>query len=233
MPFLPCSMPARWIEPHNFFECSGIRTTREEVSHYNGAPGHPSPTTAYSRMAQPRTLFSILLEQPWWISALVGAGLFGIAQLAFPPVAPFVALPFLVISVYVGYRQLRTVSPGQVAGRLQALREMSWDHFSAIIVAAYRRQGYTVEAVQKPAYDFTLTQNGRMTLVQCRRWKVNQLGAGPLEELAQAVTGAGAYSGICITAGAVSPKAREFVDGKPLTLLTGIALAALVGKLNK
>ena len=164
---------------------------------------------------------------------MVGAGLFGIAQLAFPPVAPFVALPFLLISAYVGYRQVRTVSPGQVEGRLQALRDMTWDQFSAVVTTAYQRQGYTVEAVQKPAYDFTLTQNSRVTLLQCRRWKVNQLGAGPLEELAEAVASAAAYNGICITAGAVSPKAREFVYQKPLTLVTGIALAALAGKIKK
>ncbi len=183
-------------------------------------------------MAQSRTLFSILLEQPWWISALVGVALFGIAQLAFPPVAPFVALPFVVIAMYVGYRQMRTVSPGKVNERLQTLRELSWDQFSAVIVAAYQRQGYTVEAVQKSAYDYTLKQQGRVTLLQCRRWKVNQLGAGPLEELARAVSSEDAYKGICITAGMVSPKAREFVAGKPLSLLTGIELAVLAGKVK-
>jgi restriction system protein len=186
-------------------------------------------------MAQsnPRTLFSILLEQPWWISALVGVGLFGIAQLAFPPVAPFVALPFVLIALYVAYRQMRTVSPGQVEERLKAVRELTWDRFSAIVVTAYQRQGYTVAPVNHSAYDFTLTKNGRVTLLQCRRWKVNQLGAGPLQELAHAVAKADAYNAICITAGNISPQAREFADVKPMTLVTGIALAALVGKLPK
>ena len=179
-----------------------------------------------------KTLFSLLLAQPWWISALVGAGLFGIAQLAFPPVAPFVALPFVAIAFYVGYRQLRTVSPGKVEERLNAVRGLSWEQFSAIVVDAYRRQGYTVEPVQKSAYDYALTRQGRLTLLQCRRWKVNQLGVGPLQELANAVASSDAYNGICIAAGKCSPKAREFASGKPITLLTGIELAALVGKLK-
>jgi restriction system protein len=183
-------------------------------------------------MTQPRTLFSILLEQPWWISALVGLALFGIAQLAFPPVAPFVALPFVGIALYVGYRQLRTVSPGQVEERLKAVRGLSWDQFSAIVIDAYRRQGYTVAPVNKSAYDFTLTQQGRVTLLQCRRWKVNQFGIGPLEELARAVASEDAYNGICIAAGNVSPNAREFAAGKPLTLVTGSDLAALMGKIK-
>ena len=84
----------------------------------------------------------------------------------------------------------------------------------------------------KSAYDFTLTKQGRVTLLQCRRWKVNQLGAGPLEELVSAVANADAYNGICITAGIVSPKAREFAAGKPLALVTGIELAVLVGNLQ-
>lgn len=183
-------------------------------------------------MAQHRTLFSVLLAQPWWISALVGVAAFGIGQLVFPPVAPWVALPFFVIAVYVGYRQLRTVSPGEVETRLQALRELSWDAFSTLIADAYRRQGYAVEPAQKAGYDFKLTQQGRVTLLQCRRWKVNQLGVGALEELARAVAAADAYSGICITAGTVSPNARAFVSGKPIAMVTGAELATLAGKLR-
>jgi restriction system protein len=185
-------------------------------------------------MAQsnPRTLFSILLEQPWWISAMVGVGLFGIAQLAFPPVAPFVALPFVLIALYVAYRQMRTVSPGQADERLKAIRELSWEPFNALIVNAYQRQGYTVEPAKNPAYDFTLTKQGRVTLLQCRRWKVNQLGIGPLQDLAGAIASADAYNGICLTTGVVTPQALEFADSKPIKLVTGIELAALVGKIK-
>jgi restriction system protein len=182
-------------------------------------------------MAQ-KTLFSILLGQPWWISALAGLALFGIAQLAFPPVAPFVALPFAVLTLYVGYRQLRTVSPGQVEARLQALRELSWDRFSAVVTEAYVRQGYSVAPVNKPAYDFTLTRNGRVTLLQCRRWKVNQIGVAPLQALAGAIASADAYNGICISAGNFSPQALAFATGKSIALVSGSELAVLVGKLR-
>ena len=185
-------------------------------------------------MAQPSTLFSVLLRQPWWISAMVGVGLFGIAQLAFPPVAPFVALPFFAIAIYVVYRQLRSVSPGKAEERLQAVRELSWDQFSAIIGSAYQREGYSVAAAKnKSAYDFTLTKQGRTTLLQCRRWKVNQLGVGPLVELTKAIVSEDAYNAICICAGNFTPKAREFVAGKPIALVHGIELAALVGKVTK
>ncbi len=180
-----------------------------------------------------KTLFSVLLGQPWWISAGVGVGIFGIAQLAFPPVAPFVALPFVAIALYVGYRQLRTVPPGKVGERLKAVRELSWDQFSALVTKAYQHQGYSVAPANKSAYDFTLTKQGRVTLLQCRRWKVNLLGVTALQELAVAIASADAYNAICITAGNLSPHAREFAAGKPITLITGIELAVLIGQAGK
>ncbi|MBM3343358.1 MAG: restriction endonuclease [Betaproteobacteria bacterium] len=183
-------------------------------------------------MAQRRTLFSILVEQPWWVSALAGGAFFAVAQLIFPPVAPWVALPFFVIALYVAYRQMRTISAREAQARLDTLREMSWEQFGGLISDAYRRQGYTVEAAQHAAFDFKLIKLNRVTLLQCRRWKVHQLGVGPLEDLSRAVSATDAYNGICVTAGAVSPKAAQFLPGKPLSLVTGAALATLIGKIK-
>lgn len=163
---------------------------------------------------------------------LVGAAGFGIAQWVFPPVAPWVALPFLVIGLYVGYRQLRTVSPGQVEDRLKALREMPWDKFSNLIADVYTKQGYEVTVAKSDAYDFALKRNGHTTLLQYRRWKVNQLGVGPLKDLARAIHSTDARNGICITAGGVSPNATEFAAANPIHIVSGTELAALVGKIT-
>jgi restriction system protein len=179
-----------------------------------------------------RSLFSILSEFPWWLSALVAVLLFGIMQLIFPPLAPFVALPFVAVAAYFAYRQLRGKSPVDAGERVAALREMPWENFSLIISEAYRRQGYAVEASDSAAFDFTLRKNGRITLVQCRRWKVNQVGAGPLRELHEAISRHEAFNGVCITAGGFSANAREFAAGKPITLLHDAALAELVGTLE-
>lgn len=180
-----------------------------------------------------RSLFSILSEQPWWVSALVAAVVFAIVQLFFPPLAPFVALPFIAVAAYVAWKQLRSKSPVDAAERLAALREMPWENFGLIISESYRRQGYAVEESGSSAFDFKLSKNGRITLAQCRRWKVNQVGAGPLRELYKAVTRLEAYNGVCIAAGEFSANAREFAAGKPITLLTGAALVELVGTIEK
>ena len=54
-------------------------------------------------MAQ-ETLFNILLRQPWWVTLLVAVAFFAIAHVVFPPIAPFFALPFVVLVVYARLR---------------------------------------------------------------------------------------------------------------------------------
>jgi restriction system protein len=179
------------------------------------------------------TLFRILTRQPWWVSALVAAGLFAIAQLIFPPVAPFVALPFIGVAAYAGYLQMRGSGHVNVEEQLAALRGMSWENFSLVISEAYRRQGYQVEESRDKAYDYALLRNGRRTLLLCRRWKVNQVGAGPLQDLNDAVARTDAYNGICIATGEYSANARTYAQGQPLTLLAGRDVALLVGRIGK
>jgi restriction system protein len=180
-----------------------------------------------------RSLFSILSEQPWWVSLLVAAILFGIVQLFLPQLALFVALPFVAVAAYVGWKQLRSTSPANVDERLAALRAMPWENFELVISEAYRRQGYTVEASGGGAFDFRLRRDDRSTLVHCRRWKVNQVGVKPVQELHDAMIKLDAFNGVCITAGEFSASAREFAAGKPIMLLNHAALTDLVGIIEK
>ncbi len=96
-----------------------------------------------------RSLFSILSEQPWWVSLVVAALLFAGVYQFLPDFAAFVALPFVGVAAHVAWKQFRGRAPADAAERLAALREMSWEEFAAVISAAYRRQGYAVEAVER------------------------------------------------------------------------------------
>ena len=180
-----------------------------------------------------RSLFSILSEQPWWVSLVVAALLFAGAYQFLPEFALFVALPFIGVAIHVAWKQFRGKTPANAAERLAALREMPWDEFAALISEAYRRHGYAVEASASGAFDFMLRKSGRTTLVQCRRWKVNQIGIGPVRELYAAMSGHDAFYCVCISAGEFSANAREFAAGRPITLLSGAALAELVGAVGK
>ena len=183
-------------------------------------------------MAQRESLFQILLRQPWWVTLLVAIGIYALARAIFPPVALFAALPFGVLCAYIAIRQWRSGSMVNATERLDALRAMDWEGFSTLIADAYRKRGYAVHPAQASGYDFRLTQGGRVTLVQCRRWKVNQVGVGPLKELAGAVQREDASHGICITAGEFSAPARALVATEPLSLVHGSELAQLVGPIR-
>jgi restriction system protein len=179
------------------------------------------------------TLFSILLRQPWWITVLVAFALFWVGYAIYPPIAPFVALPFAVLAIYIAFVQWRRGGPLDVPDTLATLRTMPWEKFSAVIADAYRKQGYRVSPSTGRGYDFKLEKDGRVMLLHCRRWKVNQVGAGPVRELAQAVEQNEASRGICLAAGEFSVPARSAAASDPVTLLSGRELAALVGKLRK
>lgn len=177
-----------------------------------------------------QTLFHILSRQPWWVTLVVAFVLFWLGYAIFPPVAPFVALPFVVLAAYIGYVQFRKGTPGNTAERCEQMRAMSWEAFSAAVTDAYRKQGYTVLPADGAGHDFRLVRDGRTTLLQCRRWKVNQVGEGPVRELAQAVERTEAARGICIAAGdgEFSAPARRLAASEPVTLVSGQALAELV-----
>ena len=180
-----------------------------------------------------QTLFEILSRQPWWITMLVAVLVFWLAYAVFPPIAPFMALPFVVLGGYIAVKQFRSGSPAAAYERLEELRKMPWETFSAAVADAYKRRGYAVTPADAQAYDFTLTKDGRTTLVQCRRWKVNQVGEGPLRELAKAVDRAEASRGICLATGVFSAPARKVASDEPITLVSGADLVELVGQRSK
>jgi restriction system protein len=179
------------------------------------------------------TLFHILLRQPWWVTVLVAFAIFWIAHAIHPPIAPFVSLPFAALAIYIAVVQWRRGGPLDAADTLAKLRTMPWETFSALVTDAYRKQGYRVSPANARGYDFKLEKHGRVTLLQCRRWKVNQVGAGPVRELAQAVDQTEASRGICLAAGEFSAPARSAAASEPVTLVSGSELVALLGKIKK
>jgi restriction system protein len=179
-------------------------------------------------VANQTTLFQVLARQPWWITVLVAFAMFWIAYAVYPPIAPFFALPFVLLAIYIGVRQWQSGVPSDPTRQLEALRSMSWENFSAAVCEAYRRQGYAVTPSREQSYDFALAKDGRVTLLHCRRWKVNQVGADPVRDLARAVDRAQAYRGICLATGEFSVPARKLAAAEPVALVSGSELVALV-----
>ncbi len=185
-------------------------------------------------MATKDSLFGVLSRQPWWLSVMVGAALFGSAQVFLPTtIAAAIAAPFLGIACYAGWRQLRTPSATNVSEMLARIRGMPWENFSALLAEAFRRDGYAVSEVYKGTVDLKLDKAGRISIVSCKRWKVAQTGIGPLRDLVEAKNANDAADGIYVAAGDFTANARTFAKEKSIRLLNDGALAELIARVER
>jgi restriction system protein len=185
-------------------------------------------------MVKKDSLFAVLSRQPWWISVVVAAALFGSAQVFLPAmISAAIAVPFLGIACYAGWRQLRAPGATDVEATLSRIRNMPWENFSAVISEAYRRDGYAVSEVFKGAVDLRLDKAGRIAIVSCKRWKAAQTGMGPLRDLFEAKEAQDAAECIYVAAGDFTANAREFAKQKSIRLLHGAALAKLIARVER
>lgn len=181
-----------------------------------------------------KTLFSILSRSPWWLSVVIAAAMFAVVRLFLPDIAAVAAaLPFLAIAGYAGWRQLHAPSVTNVAEALGKLRAMSWENFSAVIGEAFRRDGYRVTEIANGVVDIELRRNNRVSVVNCKRWKVAQTGIGPLRELYEAKRACDAQECIYVAAGDFTANARAFATEKNIKLLSDAALAGLIARLER
>lgn len=173
-----------------------------------------------------RSLFKILLRSQWWVSALIAVAIFIVVRQFMPDFAAlFATFPFTGIALYTGWRQFRAPSGERIADSLARLREMPWQEFSELCEAAFRRDGYAVEAFAGGAADFKLHRQGRVVLASCKRWKIAQAGIAPLRELHAAKEAAGAHECVYLAAGGLSPNAQQFAEKNGIRLLADAGLA--------
>jgi restriction system protein len=171
------------------------------------------------------SLFAILLRKPWWVSALVAAGLFGIVRFAMPPTwfiyAVTIVIPFVVLTGIVGWRQLQAPSAARVAAAEAAARGMGAAEFAAAVEAAWRADGWTVARVQEAGADFEATQGWRRTLIACRRWKSARTGVEPLRELSAARERRESHDAVYLTVGEVSEQAAKYAREHRIRIVHG------------
>lgn len=175
------------------------------------------------------SLFSILLRSPWWASALVAAGVFGVLRLLLDAgFAAFAASPFVVIAALAGRRQLGTPGAGRIAATLERLRGLPWEGFCGELEAAWKREGYAVSRPGRAQVDFELSRGGRVTLVGCKRWKAVRTGVEALREFHAAAERREAQERIYVAGGEVTEKAAAFAAEKNIRLVLAEELARLI-----
>ena len=76
--------------------------------------------------------------------------------------------------------------------------------------------------------DLTMRKDGQKCLVQCKQWKVFSVGAPVVREMFGLMTAEKADQAIIVSTGNFTRDARDFAAGKPIQLVDGPQLLALV-----
>ena len=198
---------------------------------------------------QSESFGELLLKLPWWVSATLGIIAFAGVRWGLPiwagqdnarqmlakgiiPLAPLALLLFGIFAVgsFLFARKRHRLVDEQTS--LDQLRETPWKDFEYLVAEAYRRQGYDVDySLGRGAdggVDLTLRKDGLTSLVQCKQWKVFSVGAPVVREMFGLMTAEKADQAIIVTTGNFTRDARDFAAGKPVILVDGPQLLALV-----
>ena len=185
---------------------------------------------------------------PWWISASFAViSLFALPAIeAGLPPSPLSAafegaLSFgrIIIPLAFGlFAALSAFRSWHVSRRLDAqsgldsLREIHWKEFEDLVGEVFRRQGYCVEETlgggADGGVDLALRRDGRLTQVQCKRWKGKPVGVNIVRELFGVMTADGATAGILVTTSSFTSEAVAWAREKNIKLVDGGELAELV-----
>jgi len=119
---------------------------------------------------------------------------------------------------------------------LETIRALSWQDFEKLVGEAYRRQGFTISETggggPDGGVDLVLKKNGETILVQCKHWKMRQVGVKIVRELLGVVVDRKALGGIVITSGTFSQDALDTSKGNPIELVDGKKLYAMIGDIK-
>jgi restriction system protein len=115
---------------------------------------------------------------------------------------------------------------------LDSLRAMSWREFEMLVGEAFRRQGYAIQETglggADGGIDLLLRKDGKTTLVQCKQWKTQRVDVKVVLEMFGLLTHHGAAAVKIVAVGDYTADAQCFAERKPIELIHGGALLAMV-----
>ena len=115
---------------------------------------------------------------------------------------------------------------------LDSLRAMSWREFEMLVGEAFRRRGYAIQETglggADGGIDLILRKDGKTTLVQCKQWKTQRVDVKIVREMFGLLAHHGAAAVKIVAVGDYTGDAQRFARGKPIELIHGEALLAMV-----
>jgi restriction system protein len=200
-------------------------------------------------MPRKNTSFADLLFQaPWWVSVITSASTYVVMGQVLPSVetdnqlvnmvfealaipAPYFAIFILLIAPFSFFNARRKAKQLDAQKSIETIRQLHWRNFEELVAEAYRRQGYRVTEGGYGAdggIDLELRKDDLLTLVQCKQWKTQKVGVNVVREMFGVLTAHQANHFIIISSGTFTQQAIDFAAGKPIELIDGSKLLALV-----
>ena len=123
--------------------------------------------------------------------------------------------------------------PARRANRgLASIAALGWRDFERLVGEAFRRQGYTVEESglggADGGIDLILRKDGQRTLVQCKQWRRRKVPVNVVREMYGLLAHHDAHAVQIATVGGFTADAARFAQGKPITLIDGETLLAML-----
>ncbi|WP_101926745.1 MULTISPECIES: restriction endonuclease [Luteimonas] len=115
---------------------------------------------------------------------------------------------------------------------LDSIATLDWREFERLVGEAFRRQGYAIEETglggADGGIDLVLRRDGQRTLVQCKQWRRRQVPVSVVREMYGLLAHHGAHAVQIAALHGFTRDAARFAQGKPITLLDGTALLAMI-----
>tara|TARA_A200000113_G_scaffold26341_1_gene22182 strand:+ start:803 stop:1561 length:759 start_codon:yes stop_codon:yes gene_type:complete len=194
------------------------------------------------------SISEFLLQAPWWVSVVTAAVVYIVMGLIIPSIetnnqflnivlnavavpAPFFSIVFLLLAPLAFLNTRRKVELLDQQTNLNSIRQLHWRNFEELVAEAYRRLGYQVtEGGFGPdgGIDLELRKNGNISLVQCKQWKAQKVGVNVVREMYGVLAASNANQINIICSGKFTQEAYSFAAGKPIFLIGGNELSALI-----
>lgn len=111
------------------------------------------------------------------------------------------------------------------------IQGMGWTQFELMVAEGFRQRGYVVSETGGGggrAVDMVLARGHERFLVDCKPWRAQAVGLGPLRELQDLIIARGAAGGFVLSSGQFTPEARKFSESTNIRLIDGTRLGELL-----
>ena len=202
-------------------------------------------------------LLSVLSLFPWWVSATIAAVAFVGIAVVFPsmtidtPLLTFL-LPLQSMATYVGilvavvflmpaamsyFERDRKKRLLDRQSNLESIRSLPWRQFEELVAEAFRRDGFKVienaDAGADGGVDIRLEKDSERYLVQCKNWRRQSVGVATVREMFGVLVAESAREVLIVCSGTFTADAVRFAEGKPIELVGGDELMAMVARVRR